>query len=77
MRALYLSGCWSMVVEFGSLDEYNAWHEEVMEIKDHMATINDDGEPGASRNSKYRGWLNRVKDDFNNNLYRLECSSEG
>ena len=60
MRMLYVSGQWAQPFDFESMEKWRVWLADVMEIKDNIAKINDDGNPGPPREGKYREWLELV-----------------
>ena len=60
MRVHYKSGPYTITYDFGTEQQYILWASDVESIKAHIDSINDDGNAGAARVPKYRGWLDRV-----------------
>ena len=60
IRTAYLSGDDAMAMSFENTPEFIKWHQEVMVIKDEIATINTTWYP-EPRLSNYRKWAPMVE----------------
>lgn len=60
-NVLYASGQWAIQLSFTSPAHHWQWAAEVQEIKDRIALINNDGDPGAPRVPRYNAWILYVK----------------
>ena len=61
MNVLYVSTPWEILLHFPSQERYMLWSQEVRRLKDRIAAINDDDNPGAARIPKYRRWIEQVR----------------
>ena len=59
-KSLYTGGQHVVVFSFDSEQEQNCWCQQVSAIKNSIAAINRDTNPGAGRSLRYQEWLDLV-----------------